>query len=92
MQAPRRSLGSIVAPVAMATAGALTAYGMYETAGQYDRRDNQRTSEIDPTMIDGRIDETDARVAIASIGAMIGLISTMTYQEIMRIQQGDQSQ
>lgn len=72
---------------------AVAADGLYNVAGEHDRRDQRsdRVSEIDPTMIDGRVDDRYARMAIASIGAMVGLISTATFQALQKIENGHES-
>lgn len=95
MNTPRRSLGSIVAPLLVGATSAVATVGLYDVAGQHDRRGDQRDgrmSEIDSTMLDGRVDERYAKMAIASIGAMVGLISTATFQTLQRIENGDYSQ
>jgi hypothetical protein len=95
MNTPRRSLGSIVAPILVGATSAVATVGLYDVAGQHDRRGDQRDgrmSEIDSTMLDGRVDERYAKMAIASIGAMVGLISTATFQTLQRIENGDYSQ
>lgn len=93
MNTPRRSLGSIVAPLLVGATSAAATVGLYDVAGQHDRSGDlnadSRASQIDATRMDGRVDETSARVAVASIGAIIGLVSTATFQALQRLQQDE---
>lgn len=86
MNTPRRSLGSIVAPLVVGATSAVTAVGLYDVAGEYDRRGDLKTyaSQIDPARMLGEVDQVYARFAVASIGAVAGFISTVTCQLFRR--------